>query len=428
MRICRRQVTELDQAIKNQEGDSLEIGMRYHPLTIMRCGQLSSWLANACLILTRRQGRPYGSRRAYELFVDRFLWTLQECRHNSLMRTMVSKISVLISLACLVGCGGNGGGGLSLNQADVYGVPQEGDVDGNSSVAEFANPANVEVGPDGAVYVADYDNGAVRAITPDGTVTTIIQQSNFIQPFGLTYSPDGFLYVSTDFNDQGNKDATSGTIWQVDVKKKVATVLQRNLGRPRGLKAISKTQIAMADLLHDTISIIDTDTKVVTVIAGVADQTGHVNGFGSTARFNRPYGMARLPDGSLLVADCNNNCIRQVTLSGKVSDYAGSTASGFENGPVASATFFNPEDVAYSNGSVYVADTENHVIRRITSGRVSTEAGNGQPGFVVAAGTSAEFYGLEGISILPGSSTLWVADGNQGDGSDHNHVRRITVP
>jgi len=349
--------------------------------------------------------------------------------HNHAMRIRVVNVALLAVAVCTSGCAGNGAGGVAtLNQADVYGVPAEGDVDGPASVAQFANPANVEVGPDGSVYVADYDNYAVRVIAPNGTVSTLVKQSNFAQPFGLTFSPDGFLYVSTDWNDQGQKNATTGTIWKVDVKKKTATVLQRNLGGPRGLLAISKTQIAMSDFRHDTISIIDTKTKVVTVIAGQADQTGHVNSKGSTARFNRPYGMARLSDGSLLVADCNNNCIRSVTLSGDVSDFAGSTAPGLLNGPALSATFLNPEDVAVSNGNVYVADTGNHVIRLISSGTVSTEAGDGTAGFNVAPGTLAEFYGLEGIAIRPGSSTLWIADGNVGDGSDHNHVRKISVP
>jgi hypothetical protein len=344
-----------------------------------------------------------------------------------MMRVLAFGVVFLIAFVCITGCGGSGGG-VALNQADVYGVPQEGLVNGPASVAQFANPANVEVGPDGSVYVADYDNNAIRVIAPNGIVSTLVKQANFLQPFGLTFSPDGFLYVSTDFNDQGVKDATTGTLWQVNVKKKTATVLQRNLGRPRGLLAISKTQIAMADIDHDIVSVMDTQTKVVTLIAGQADQPGHVNAAGAAARFSRPYGLAQLPDGSLLVADCNNNCIRKVTLSGDVSDFAGSTAAGFQNGDALTATFQNPEDVAVSGGNVYVADTGNHVVRRITSGSVTTWAGNGQAGFLVAPGTEAEFYGLEGIALRPGSSTLWIADGNVGDGSNHNHVRKIPAP
>ena len=70
----------------------------------------------------------------------------------------------------------------------------------------------------------------------------------------------------------------------------------------------------------------------------------------------------------------------------------------------------------------------NHVIRLISGGNVTTEAGDGTAGFKVAPGLEAEFYGLEGIAIKGNSSTLWIADGNGGDGSDHNHVRKISVP
>ena len=345
------------------------------------------------------------------------------------MRSLAISSLCMISLACVIGCGGNGSGKAATNtQAEVYGTAAAGLVNGPSTVAQFSNPANTEVGPDGTVYVADYDNDAVRAIAPNGDVSTLVKQAGFQQPFGLTYSTDGFLYVSTDRNDAGVKDATTGTIWKVDLKTKVATVLQRNLGRPRGICAISKTQIAMSDIVHNVISLIDTNTKVVTVIAGQADQVGHVNANGASARFSRPYGLARLSDGTLLVADANNNCIRRVTLAGDVSDFAGTTVAGLNNGPVASATFKTPQDVAISNGSVYVADSGNHVVRRIANGEVTTEAGDGTAGFIVAPGTAAEFYGLEGFSIRSGSSTLWIADGNSGDGSDHNHVRKITVP
>ncbi len=338
--------------------------------------------------------------------------------------------SCLIPLMALIaaGCGGSGSSSTPLTQAEVYGAPQSGDVDGTPTKAEFANPANVEVGPNGAVYIADYDNGAVRMIAPNGIVSTLAKQAKFSQPFGLTFSPDGFLYVSTDANDQGVKNATSGTVWRIDVKKKLVTVVAANIGRPRGLCAISKTEIALGDIIHHTVSILNTSTGTVTPLAGLTDQTGHVNANGSNARFNRPYGLCQLPDGSLLVADANNNCLRQVTLSGDVSDYAGTTVVGSGNGPRLSATFQTPQDVTYSNGNIYVADTANHLVRRITNDVVFTEAGDGTAGFVLLPGLQAEFYGLEGLGMRAGSNTLWIADGNGGDGSDHNHVRKLTVP
>ncbi len=341
------------------------------------------------------------------------------------MRAVVGSLLAVSGLVGIIGCAGSGVQQASLNQADVYGTPASGLVDGDASVAQFSNPANVEVGPDGTVYVADYDNYAVRAIAPNGTVSTLVKQSNFAQPFGLTLSPDGFLYVSTDFNDLGGKDATTGTIWQVDLKAKTCVVVAHNLGRPRGIAAISKTKIAMTDLLHNVVSILDTQTKAVTVLAGTLDQASHVNDVGAVARFSRPYGLAVMSDGSLLVADANNNCIRKVTMSGKVTDFAGSTTPGLQNGSALTAQFLNPQDIAISGGNVYVADTANHVVRRISGGNVTTFAGDGTQGFNVSPGLAAEFYGLEGLAMRPGSGTLWIADGNQGDGSDHNHVRKI---
>ena len=344
------------------------------------------------------------------------------------MRRFVPICVWSLAALSLIGCGGQSARLSLLRQADLYGSSTAGDVDGTPVQARFANPANVEVGPDGAVYVADYDNDAVRMIAPDGKVSTLVKQSNFQQPFGLTYSPDGNLYVTTDRNDQGIKNSTSGTLWKVDIKRKIVTVVAANLGRPRGIVAISKTQIAMTDIVHHTIEVIDTKGATIGLLAGASDQAGHVNGSGGNARFNRPYGLCLLPDGSLLVADANNNCIRKVSPAGEVSDFAGTTTAGLDNGTASTATFKTPQDVAYSNGNVYVADTGNHVVRKISAGVVSTEAGDGIAGFVVAPGIQAEFYGLEGLAIYPGSNRLWIADGNGGDGSDFNHVREIRVP
>lgn len=344
------------------------------------------------------------------------------------MRRFVPICAWSLIVVSVIGCGGQSAQLSLLRQADLYGAAPSGYVDGTPSQARFANPANVAVGPDGAVYVADYDNNAVRMISPNGRVSTLTKQANFGQPFGLTLSPDGYLYVSTDVNDQGVKNPTSGTIWRIDIGRKITTVLKANLGRPRGIVAVSKTEIVMTDIIHHTVSLLDTLTGTVSVLAGVTDQSGHVNGNGSTARFNRPYGLCVLPNGNVLVADANNNCIRQVTMAGDVTDLAGTTSSGQDNGSALSATFKTPQGVTTSGGLVFVADTGNHVVRMISAGQVSTIAGDGTAGFVDAPGLQAEFYGLEGLSIYPGTTRLWVSDGNGGDGSDFNHVREIRVP
>jgi secreted PhoX family phosphatase len=314
------------------------------------------------------------------------------------------------------------------NSVRVWGGADPGSRDGGPLAANFDNPANVAVTSDGSVFVADYDSSLVRKIDKSGNVSTVVSQENFVAPFGLTVTKTGQLYVQTDGDPNGNKNDTTGTVWSVDSTTGVATPVVSDIGRPRGLLALPSGKIAMSDLVQDTIEILDPTNATVTTIAGTAGQAGFMNATGAAARFARPYGMALAPDGSILVADQTNNCIRKVTLDGVVTTFAGTGAAGATNGAALTATFTGPEGVAVYGANVYVADTEGFLVRRINNGQVYTEAGNGTQGFVDALGTAAEFYGLEGISITPDGKELWIADGNQGDGTNHNRVRRLQVP
>ena len=100
------------------------------------------------------------------------------------------------------------------------------------------------------------------------------------------------------------------------------------------------------------------------------------------------------------------------------------------DGPCTSAAFNAPRAVAAdSAGNVYVSDIGNHVIRRISAAcTVETAAGDGTAGFNDGVGTDAEFYGQEGIAVTPDGATVYVADGNGGDGSAYHRVRALTIP
>jgi sugar lactone lactonase YvrE len=331
--------------------------------------------------------------------------------------------------AAIFGCGGNSLGPPVTPPVRVLGSSAAGSTDGPPGVATFSNPANLTVAENGTIYVADFDNDAVRAISPTGTVSTLTKQPLFQRPFGITTSPDGKLYVSTDNNDSGDHSTTTGTVWQINRTTGVPTVIARNLGRPRGLVVLADGRIVCSDLTQSTVYLLDPTTGATTPLAGQTGVPGFAEGTGAAAQFSRPYGAALLPDGTILVADQTNNRIRQITLGGKVTTFAGTGAMGAENGTTSGATFNMPEALAVApDGTVYVADHDNHLIRRITRGQVTTEAGDGKAGYVDAPGTSAEFYGLEGIALGSQGRILWIADGNNGDGSDHNHVRWLSVP
>src|ERR1035437_3723484 len=115
----------------------------------------------------------------------------------------------------------------------------------------------------------------------------------------------------------------------------------------------------------------------VSTLAGSAYSTGFTDGLGSAARFNHPVGLAVDAAGNVYVADEVNNAIRKISPAGQVLTIAGTGIAGYNNGPVATATFNLPCGVAVDAlGNVYVADYNNNQIREIsTAGMVSIFAG-----------------------------------------------------
>lgn len=164
----------------------------------------------------------------------------------------------------------------------------------------------------------------------------------------------------------------------------------------------------------------DTGSYSVTTLAGTGSY-GFTNGPGSTAQFSDPYGVATDVSGNVYVADADNNAIRKITPAGIVSTVAGDGTRGFKNGTGASAEFDFPHAlVVDSTGNIYVADTFNQMIRKITpAGVVSTFAGDGTAGFTNGTGMTAEFNAPSGITI-DRYGNLFVSDSN------NQRIRKIT--
>jgi ELWxxDGT repeat protein len=164
--------------------------------------------------------------------------------------------------------------------------------------------------------------------------------------------------------------------------------------------------------------------STVSTIAGTSTQ-GFFDAVGTLSTFFNPSGLAiDVSSGSLYIADSNNRRIRKITSTGDATTIAGSGVAGYLDGIGTNARFSNPQGVAFdpSSSIVYVADTNNNRIRVITlsTGVVTTLAGSGQQGFADGLGISAVFSRPYGIAVDKTSGNIFICDRN------NHRIRKIT--
>ena len=154
------------------------------------------------------------------------------------------------------------------------------------------------------------------------------------------------------------------------------------------------------------------DGRVATVAGG---EPGYADGTGDAARFDSPSGLAVDTRGMVYVADTGNNAIRRITPDGRVTTVAGGGPAGYRDGSADQAQFNGPVDVAVdASGRVVVADTYNDRIRAIApDGTVSTVAGGDAPGFIDGAAADARFDTPCGVAIH-NTGIILVADTGNG--------------
>lgn len=262
---------------------------------------------------------------------------------------------------------------------------QIGSTDGTGAAARFNDPAGVSATADGTLSVADTGNGTVRRITTGGVVST------------LAGSPTA----------RGNADGTGGAA---------------TFSSPIGVAQDAAGTHYVADAMNHTIRRV-TASGAVTTLAGSAGVSGSADGLGSAARFNHPTGVAVDSAGNVYVTDTNNNTVRKITSSGQVTTLAGlAGVTGGQNGKGFDALFDRPTGVAVDGaGVVYVADTGNSTIRRISAtGETTTLAGlPGVAGLRNGTGVEAWFSQPQALA-LDSSGNILVAD------TGNASIRRVT--
>ena len=156
-------------------------------------------------------------------------------------------------------------------------------------------------------------------------------------------------------------------------------------------------------------------TAAITTVAGAENQAGFVDGSGADARFSRPAGLLNDGAGSIYVADEGNYALRKLTLaSGAVTTFAGARSMGSDDGTGGQARFWGPQGmVVEGSETAYVADTNNHTIRKVVlaTGEVTTIAGAaGQTGNTDAAAGDARFNQPSGLALDEPAHLLYIAD------------------
>jgi hypothetical protein len=318
---------------------------------------------------------------------------------------------------------------------------QFGNTDGVGSAARFNNPLGLALDLSGNVYVADYFNGTVRRIAPDATVTTVAglagtpgaadgtgSAARFNIPVGVAVAGSGLVYVSEWSNHTIRTVTAAGDVTTLagHAPETGTTDGSGDLARfavPAGLAVDSSGDTFVVDSMNCTIRKI-TAAGLVSTFAGTAGACGSADGTGSAAQFNLALGLAIDASDSLYVADTANHTIRKITPAGVVTTVAGEAGeSGGLDGGALVARFRNPRALAVTPaGVIHVADTGNHTIRAIAlDGTVSTIAGlAGQVGSADGTGTAARFNSPRGIALSP-DGNLYVA------GTFNHTIRRVTV-
>ncbi len=321
----------------------------------------------------------------------------------------------------------------------LAGVPgQAGSADGPVATAQFDMPFGVAVDGTGSVLVSETVSSTIRRISPDGVVSTVAGRTRtygavdavgtdatLFFPRGIDVDTHGVIYVA---------DTDSHIIRQIASDLQVSTLAGLHGGRgsadgngdrarfnlPFGVAVDSAGTVYVADSDNFTIRRITPD-GIVTTLAGSPGMPGSVDGSGADARFLHPFGIAVGPQGDLFVAD--RETVRHITSEGDVTTIAGEEGMrGADNGPGEQARFDELRSIGVDDaGNIYVADTFNHTIRKITpEGVVSTLAGTaGQQGALNGTGSSARFFQPYGVAV-DADGTVFVAD------SSNATVRKIT--
>lgn len=345
--------------------------------------------------------------------------------------------ALVLSALLLSACAHSPGSVLLPGVSTFAGTGVIGKVDGNGAASQFNRPHGIGFFCDGRLAVADRGNHLVRTVDADGATHTLAgtgtagfadgsaEQALFNEPIAVAADRQGNVFVADRNNHRIRRIWPDGHVSTLAGSGEAGFMDgpagKARFNQPYGV-ALDDAEITLyvADYLNHSIRQINLLTDEVSTLAGNG-KAGFADGAGQSAAFNQPYNLRNDGHGGLIVPDQNNHAVRRVGMDGTVNTLAGSGKAGFADGKGRGASFDNPTGaVAAADGYVYVADRNNHRLRRIaTDGSVTTLAGNGEAALADGSPATARFN--RPIDVTEREGKLFLSEEN-------NHRIRVVVP
>jgi sugar lactone lactonase YvrE len=270
---------------------------------------------------------------------------------------------------------------------------------GPATSASLNQPTGVAVDSFGNLYIADWFNNRIRKVS-GGTITTVAgngrccfsgdggspTSASLNQPQGTAADSAGNLYIA-DYGNSRVRKVSGGTITTVAGGGKGplgdgGPATSATLGSPVGVAVDSAGNLYIADSWSNRIRKVSAGTITTVAGNGIGGFSGD-GGPATSASLDGPYGAAVDAAGNVYIADWQNNRIRKVS-GGTITTVAGNGNQGFsgDGGPATSASLNQPQGVAVDSvGNLYIADSGNERIRKVSGGTITTVAGSGSYGF-----------------------------------------------
>jgi prepilin-type N-terminal cleavage/methylation domain-containing protein len=244
-------------------------------------------------------------------------------------------------------------------------------------------------------------------------------------PYGVTAASTGVMYIVDSGNHCIRKVSSSGSISMFSANGGISgydngTAAAARFNSPKSIAASPGGVLYVADSFNNQIRKVASNGDVTLFAGSATAASGFADGNGAVARFSNPTGITVDSSGNVYVADSSNNRIRKITTNGDVTTIAGASTSGTADGNGSLARFSSPYGIVVdTSGILFVTDYGSHRIRKITTnGDVTTIAGSSS-GFADGNGTNAKFANPYGITV-DSSGNLYVGDYN------NHRIRKVS--